>query len=84
MYFQEDELQDYKNDLKKDLELRESSIKDGEELDKNIHKRMKAGEIGLSHGVDNHIGLIMFLTAVIFTFIALYFVFGVIPDRIES
>tara|TARA_B100000700_G_scaffold231564_1_gene256282 strand:+ start:43 stop:297 length:255 start_codon:yes stop_codon:yes gene_type:complete len=84
MSFQEDELQDYKNDLKKDLELRESSIKDGEELDKNIHKRMKAGEIGLSRGIDNHIGLIMFLTAVIFTFLALYFIFGVIPDRIES
>ena len=84
MSFQEDELQDYKNDLKKDLELRERSINDGEELDKNIHKRMKAGEIGLSRGVDNHIGLIMFLTALIFTFLALYFIFGVIPDRIES
>tara|TARA_Y100001970_G_C14147059_1_gene810487 strand:- start:306 stop:560 length:255 start_codon:yes stop_codon:yes gene_type:complete len=69
---------------KDDKISRLKSIKDGEELDKNIQKRMKAGEIGVSNGIDNHIGMIMFITATIFTIFALYFVFGVIPDRLES
>ena len=83
MSHQENELQDYEEDLKKDLELRKKSIKDGEELEKNIIKKKKSGEIGLSRGIDNHIGLIMFLTAIIFTLLALYFIFAVIPDRLE-
>tara|TARA_B100001250_G_C19562358_1_gene683914 strand:- start:50 stop:304 length:255 start_codon:yes stop_codon:yes gene_type:complete len=72
---------EYKEIQKEDQDKRKGSIKDGQELDKNIQKRMKAGEIGVSHGIDNHIGVIMFATATIVTILALYFIFGVIPDR---
>ena len=69
---------------KEDQEQRRGSINDGEELDKDIQKRMGNGEIGVSQGIDNHIGIIMFITATIVTLLALYFIFGVFPDRHTS
>ena len=83
MGIKEDLEKDYIQAQIEDQEKREKSIKDGEELDKKIHKRMNAHEIGVSLGTDNHIGIIMFITATIFTALALYFIFGVVPDRLE-
>ena len=81
MTIQENLEKEYKSFEKEDQEQRIESINDGKELDKDIHKRMKNGEIGVSRGIDNHVGLIMFLTATIVTLLALYFIFGVMPDR---
>ena len=84
MAIQENLEKEYREIEKADQELRIKSINEGEELDKNIHKRMQNGEIGVSHGIDNHIGMIMFITATVVTLIALYFIFGVIPDHYAS
>ena len=84
MSIQENLVKDYKAIEKKDQEQREKSINDGEELDKDIHKRMQNGEIGISRGIDNHVGIIMFFTSTVVTLISLYFIFGVIPDHYAS
>jgi len=81
MTIQENLEKDYRAIEKEDQERRGKSINDGEELDKEIQKRMQNGEIGISKGIDNHVGIIMFLTATIVTLLALYFIFGVIPDH---
>ncbi len=75
---------EYRENEIEDQDKRKVSIKDGEELDKNIKNRMNAGEIGVSHGIDNHIGIIMFVTSTLVTLLALYFIFGVVPDRYYS
>lgn len=84
MSIQENLEKEYRAIEKEDQKQREKSINDGEELDKDIHNRMHNGEIGVSRGIDNHIGIIMFFTATIVTLIALYFIFGVIPDHYKS
>lgn len=84
MTIQENLEKEYREIEKKDQEQRTKSINEGKELDKKIHERMQNGEIGVSHGTDNHIGIIMFTTATIITLIALYFIFGVIPDHYAS
>ena len=50
-----------------------------EALDKEIHLRMDAGEIGVSHGTDNHVGVIMLSLAAVFTLFCLYVIFGMSP-----
>ena len=68
----QDELEkEYSDIAKDDQENRMKSIKDGQELDKNIKKRMNAREIGVSHGIDNHIGGIMDVTSTLVTLLAL-------------
>ena len=55
------------------------SIDEGEALDKEIQQRMGAGEIGVSHGTDNHVGIIMLGLAAVFTLFCLYLIFSISP-----
>ncbi|MDE0793940.1 MAG: hypothetical protein OSB08_09880 [SAR324 cluster bacterium] len=72
-------MSDYKASVKEDLKKRQQGIDEGEALDKEIHQRMDAGEIGVSHGTDNHIGVIMLSLAAVFTIFCLFVVFGFSP-----
>ena len=67
MSSQEEFVSEYKTSAKEELRKRQQSIDEGEALDKEIHLRMAAGEIGVSHGTDNHIGVIMLSLAAVFT-----------------
>jgi hypothetical protein len=79
MSSQEEFVSEYKTSAKEELRKRQQSIDEGEALDKEIHLRMAAGEIGVSHGTDNHIGVIMLSLAAVFTLFCLYVVFGMSP-----
>ena len=65
--------------VKEDIKKRQKSIEEGETLDKEIHQRMDAGEIGISLGTDLHVGVIMAGLAIIITLLALYMIFGFSP-----
>ena len=80
MINQEELVNELKANIDQDLKKRQKSIEDGEALDKVIHQQMDAGEIGISHGTDNHVGVIMLGLATVVTLFALYIIFGVSPD----
>ena len=80
MFNQEELVSELKANIDQDLKKRQKSIEDGEALDKVIHQRMNAGEIGISHGTDKHVSVIMLGLATVVTLFALYIVFGVSPD----
>jgi len=40
---------------------------------------MDAGDIGISHGTDNHVSVIMLGLATVVTLFAFYMIFGVSP-----
>ena len=67
--------------VKEDLKKRKKSIEEGVTLDKEIHQRMDAGEIGIPLGTDLHVGVIMAGLAIIVTLFALYMIFGVSPGH---
>ena len=77
---QEELVIELKASVDQDLKKRQKSIEDGEALDKVIHQQMDAGEIGISHGTDNHVSVIMLGLATVVTLFALYMIFGVSPD----
>ena len=77
---QEELVSELKANIDQDLKKRQKSIEDGEALDKIIHQRMDAEEIGISHGTDNHVSVIMLGLATVVTLFALYMIFGVSPD----
>lgn len=77
---QEELVSELKASVDQDLKKRQKSIEDGEALDKVIHQQMDAGEIGISHGTDNHVSVIMLGLATVVTLFALYMIFGVSPD----
>ena len=77
---QEELVSELKANIDQDLKKRQKSIEDGEALDKVIHQQMDAGEIGISHGTDNHVSVIMLGLATVVTLFALYIIFGVSPD----
>lgn len=79
MSSQEELVSEYKTSAKEDLRKRQQRIDEGEALGKEIHQRMDAGEIGVSHGTDNHIGVIMLSLAAVFTLFCLYVIFGMSP-----
>ena len=79
MSSEEEFVSEYKTSAKEELRKRQQRIDEGEALDKEIHLRMAAGEIGVSHGTDNHIGVIMLSLAAVFTLFCLYVVFGISP-----
>jgi hypothetical protein len=80
MINQEELVSELKANIDQDLKKRQKSIEDGEALDKVIHQQMDAGEIGISHGTDNHVSVIMLGLATVVTLFALYMIFGVSPD----
>ena len=77
---QEELVSELKANIDQDLKKRQKSIEDGEALDKVIHQQMDAGEIGISHGTDNHVSVIMLGLTTVVTLFALYMIFGVSPD----
>ena len=81
MNSQEELVKEFEATVKEDIKKRQKSIEEGETLDKTIHKRMDAGEIGISLGTDIHVGVIMAGLAIIVTLFALYMVFGVSPEH---
>jgi hypothetical protein len=44
---------------------------------------MERGEIGISHGSDKVVGLLMFLLATFVTLLAMYFVFEINPAHYQ-
>jgi len=78
---QDDLIKEYKKLEEEDLKKRSKSIEEGEALDKIIENRIEAGEIGISHGSDKYVSIIMLGTATIFTLLVLYFVFGISPNH---
>jgi len=80
MINQEELVSELKANIDQDLKKRQKSIEDGEALDKVIHQQIGAGEIGISHGTDNHVSVIMLGLATVVTLFALYMIFGVSPD----
>tara|TARA_B100000579_G_C22139326_1_gene535795 strand:- start:19 stop:273 length:255 start_codon:yes stop_codon:yes gene_type:complete len=77
-------LEDYKVSTEEDLKIRQKRIEEGEALDKEIHERMDKGEIGVSHGTDNHVGVIMFGLATVFTIFCLYIIFDMSPGHFSK
>ena len=77
---QEELVSELKTSVDQDLKKRQKSIEDGEALDKVIHQLMDAGEIGISHGTDKHVSVIMLGLATVVTIFAFYMIFGVSPD----
>ena len=77
---QEELVSELKESVDQDLKNRQKSIEDGEALDKIIRQRMGAGAIGISHGTDKHISIIMLGLATVVTIFAFYMIFGVSPD----
>ena len=77
---QEELVSELKANIDQDLMNRQKSIEDGEALDKVIHQNMDAGEIGITHGTDKHVSVIMLGLATVVTLFALYIIFGVSPD----
>ena len=77
---QKELVNELKASVDQDLKKRQKSIEDGEALDKVIHQQMDAEEIGISHGTDNHVSVIMLGLATVVTLFALYMIFGVSPD----
>ena len=77
---QEELVNELKASVDQDLKKRQKSIEDGETLDKVIHQQMDAGEIGISHGTDNHVSVIMLGLATVVTLFALYMIFWISPD----
>ena len=81
MSSQDELVSEIKENIDQDLKKRLKSIEDGEELDKAIHQRMDAAEIGVSYGTDNHVSVIMLGLATVVTLFCLYMIFGVSPNH---
>ncbi len=77
---QEELVSELKASVDQDLKKRQKSIEDGEALDKVINQLMDAGEIGIPHGTDKHVSVIMLGLATVVTIFAFYMIFGVSPD----
>jgi len=84
MSSQEELVSEFNSSVDEDLNKRKRSIEDGEALDKDISRRMDAGEIGVTLGTDHHVGVLMLGLATVVTLFALYMIFGVGPDRITG
>ena len=84
MSSQEELVSEFNALVEDDFNKRKKSIKDGEALDKEIIRRLDSEEIGVTLGTDHHVGFLMLGLATIFTLIALFFIFGMSPDRITG
>ena len=84
MSSQEELVSEFNALVEDDFNKRKKSIEDGEALDKEIIRRLDSEEIGVTLGTDHHVGFLMLGLATIFTLIALFFIFGMSPDRITG
>ena len=81
MRSQEELVKEFETTVEEDIKKRKVSIEDGETLDKVIHQRMDAGEIGVTLGTDRHVGVIMACLATVVTLFALYMIFEFSPGH---
>jgi len=81
MSSKEELIKEFETSVEEDIKKRQKSIEDGETLDKAIHQRMDAREIGITLGTDIHVAVIMAGLAIIVTLFALYMIFGVSPEH---
>ena len=84
MSSQEELVSEFNALVEDDFNKRKKSIEEGEALDKEIIRRLDSEEIGVTLGTDHHVGFLMLGLATIFTLIALFFIFGMSPDRITG
>ena len=80
---QETLIQEIQDEIAADMSERQSVIESAQAKDKEIQARMDRGEIGISHGSDNVVALLMFLLATVVTLLALYFVFQINPAHYQ-
>lgn len=76
-------IKEVQEDMKVDLEKRQASLQRCQEADHELQQRMASGEIGLSHGADHYVSVLMFAAAAVFTLLALYFVFAINPAHYQ-
>ena len=70
-------IQEVQDEISAEMPERLRVIETAQEKDKEIQSRMERGEIGISHGSDKVVGLLMFLLATFVTLLAMYFVFEI-------
>ena len=80
---QETLIQEIQDEIAADMSERQSVIESAKAKDKEIQARMDRGEIGISHGSDNVVALLMFLLATVVTLLALFFVFQINPAHYQ-
>ena len=68
-------IQEVQDEISAEMPERLRVIETAQEKDKEIQSRMDRGEIGISHGSDKVVGLLMFLLSTFVTLMAMYFVF---------
>jgi len=80
---QETLIQEIQDEIAADMSERQSLIELAQAKDKEIQARMDRGEIGISHGSDNIVALLMFMLATVVTLLALFFVFQINPAHYQ-
>ena len=80
---QETLIQEIQDEIAADMSERQSVIESAQSKDKEIQARMDRGEIGISHGSDNVVALLMFMLATVVTLLALFFVFQINPAHYQ-
>ena len=80
---QETLIQEIQDEIAADMSERQSVIESAQAKDKEIQVRMDRGEIGISHGSDNVVALLMFMLATVVTLLALFFVFQINPAHYQ-
>ena len=83
MINQETLIQEIQDEIAADMSERQSVIESAQAKDKEIQARMDRGEIGISHGSDNVVALLMFMLATVVTLLALFFVFQINPAHYQ-
>ena len=76
-------IQEVQDEISAEMPERLRVIETAQEKDKEIQSRMERGEIGISHGSDKVVGLLMFLLATFGTLLAMYFVFEINPAHYQ-
>ena len=76
-------IQEVQDEISAEMPERLRVIETAQEKDKEIQSRMDRGEIGISHGSDKVVGLLMFLLATFVTLLAMYFVFEINPAHYQ-
>jgi hypothetical protein len=80
---QETLIQEIQDEIAADMSERQFVIESAQAKDKEIQARMDRGEIGISHGSDNVVALLMFMLATVVTLLALFFVFQINPAHYQ-
>ena len=80
---QETLIQEIQDEIAADMSERQSVIESAQAKDREIQALMDRGEIGISHGSDNIVALLMFMLATVVTLLALFFVFQINPAHYQ-